>query len=196
MAQQSQSNLHEDLPMKPSSSHPPPTNPEDEEGKPKLSPAKAYFKLWTYASPLDIFLRLLGTAAILAAGTALPLMTIVFGTFVNEFNGWGTGATTPDEFRKAVNKNAVYLVYIFIGRFAVSCFAGNFIRARVTRVGELSRCHALQCDRIADHAQDPPPLRRQGYPPADFLLRPPLDRIYLHEFVLPKLLSDLGLWLI
>jgi len=55
---------------------------------PSPSPVRAYFKLWTYANNGvdDIFLRLVGTVGFLAAGVALPLMTLVFGAFVNDFN--------------------------------------------------------------------------------------------------------------
>lgn len=86
---------------------------------PSGSPVKSYFKLWAHAARSDVLLRAIGTMAFLAAGVALPVMTIVFGAFVNDFNDWGSGKSTPDRFKDAVNKNALYLVYIFIARFAV-----------------------------------------------------------------------------
>lgn len=33
-------------------------------------------------------------------------MTIIFGEFINDFTGFGTGATSPEEFRDAIAKNA------------------------------------------------------------------------------------------
>jgi len=80
-----------------------------------VAPMSAYFKLWSYASPLDNFLRCLATLAAAGGGTAEPLMSIIFGNLVNLFNG-----TTPEEFRSEVNKNALYFVYLFIGKFVVS----------------------------------------------------------------------------
>jgi ATP-binding cassette subfamily B (MDR/TAP) protein 1 len=56
-------------------------NADDE----KLSAFGAYVRLWTYASPLDILLRIIGCLAGLGAGTAYPLMTIVFGNLINDF---------------------------------------------------------------------------------------------------------------
>jgi hypothetical protein len=36
----------------------------------------------------------------------LPLMTLVFGRLVNDFNDWGRGAASPVRLQAAVNKNA------------------------------------------------------------------------------------------
>ncbi|KAI9795552.1 MAG: multidrug-resistance transporter mdr5 [Piccolia ochrophora] len=78
-----------------------------------------YFRLWRYATPLDTVLRLCGFFAAIAGGTALPLMTIVFGQLVNDFNGWGVGTTTPEQLRSAVNRNALFFVYLFLGKFVL-----------------------------------------------------------------------------
>jgi ATP-binding cassette subfamily B (MDR/TAP) protein 1 len=37
---------------------------------------------------------------------ALPLMTVVFGALINNFNRWGAGASSPAELYHAVSKNA------------------------------------------------------------------------------------------
>jgi hypothetical protein len=65
-----------------------------------------YLKLWTYATPLDVALRVCGFFAACGAGSAVPLMTLVFGALVNDFNAWGAGATSPGQLQAAVNKNA------------------------------------------------------------------------------------------
>src|SRR4051794_37766005 len=69
----------------------------------KLSPFEAYFRLWTYADPLDVVLRVIATAAALGGGTAYPLMTIVFGNLVNYFNDRGVNVLSSAEFRSRVN---------------------------------------------------------------------------------------------
>jgi len=84
----------------------------------EITPAAAYFKLWSFASPLDVVLRVLAAACSTGSGTAEPLMSIVFGNLVNLFNG--TSDVTPEEFRRQVNRNALYLFALFIGKFAVS----------------------------------------------------------------------------
>lgn len=83
-----------------------------------ISPIAAYFKLWSFALPFDVALRTLAAVAFAGAGTAEPLMTIFFGNLVNLYNN--EDPRTPAEFRAEINKNALYLVYLFIGKLAVS----------------------------------------------------------------------------
>ena len=83
-----------------------------------ISPGSAYFQLWSFASPLDVLLRVLAGLAAAGSGTAEPLMAIIFGNLVNLFNG--NPPVSPEEFRSQVNKNSLYFVYLFIGKFAVS----------------------------------------------------------------------------
>lgn len=96
-------------------------NSNDDSAKPAKeeaqSPMGAYFKLWSFASPLDVLIRSLAALASAGAGTAEPLMSIIFGDLVNLFNG--NPPITPEEFRRRINKNALYFVYLFIGKFAV-----------------------------------------------------------------------------
>lgn len=96
--------------------------PKTSEDEP-IAPMRAYFKLWSYASPLDNILRCLAALAAAGSGTAEPLMAIIFGNLVNLFNG--TSPITPEEFRSQVNKNALYFVYLFIGKFAVSLYSAK-----------------------------------------------------------------------
>jgi len=96
---------------------------DHDNGKPpekekQISPMNAYFKLWSFATPLDVLLRCLAALASAGSGTAEPLMAIVFGNLVNLFNG--TEPITPAEFRSEINKNSLWFVYLFIGKFAVS----------------------------------------------------------------------------
>ena len=81
---------------------------------------KAYVRLWSYASPLDVLLRICGALAACAGGTAYPLMTVIFGNLVNDFNGLATGGSDPKKTEKQINRNALWLVYLFIGKFVVS----------------------------------------------------------------------------
>lgn len=83
-----------------------------------IPPMSAYLKLWSFATPLDVFLRILGAIAAAGGGTAEPLMSLIFGNLVNLFNG--NPPLSPKEFRSEINKNALYFVYLFIGKFVVS----------------------------------------------------------------------------
>ena len=46
-------------------------------------------------------------------------MTLVFGDLVNAFNAWGTGSISPADLRSAVNRNSLWFVYLFIGKFCL-----------------------------------------------------------------------------
>jgi ATP-binding cassette subfamily B (MDR/TAP) protein 1 len=116
-----------------------PSEKGHDDEKPSLSPSKAYFRLWTYANYADISLRLAGTVAFLATGTAMPIMTIIFGRFVNDFNDWGSGGSTPEILKQTIGKNALYLVYIFIGRFAASYLGAMLYNVTSSRIARKIR---------------------------------------------------------
>ena len=79
-------------------------------------------KLWYFGTGIDQLLRACGFLCACAAGSALPLMTIVFGKFVNDFNGWANGTISPGELRSTISKNAIWLVYLFIAKGTVGVF--------------------------------------------------------------------------
>jgi ATP-binding cassette subfamily B (MDR/TAP) protein 1 len=54
-------------------------------------------------STTDAGLDLVGALAAVGAGTVLPLMALVFGSFVSKFAKFGAGLTTPAIFRTDVN---------------------------------------------------------------------------------------------
>ncbi|KAF3934517.1 hypothetical protein ABW19_dt0205961 [Dactylella cylindrospora] len=84
------------------------------------SPFVSYILVWTYASWIDGLGRLLATVAAVGAGTGYPLMTIIFGNFVNDFNKWALGIASPSYFQDSVNYNAKFLLYIWAGKFTLS----------------------------------------------------------------------------
>ena len=85
--------------------------------KDEITPQAAYFQLWSFATPLDVVLRVLAALCSAGSGTAEPLMAIVFGNLVDLFNGT---PVSPEEFRRKVNRYSLFFLYLFIGKFAVS----------------------------------------------------------------------------
>lgn len=116
-----------------------PTKEEQE-----LPPWRAYFRLWTYASPLDLFLRFIGAAAALGAGSAYPLMTLIFGSLVNVFNDRAVGLMSPAEFRSKVDHQTLWFVYLFIGKFTLLCFADFVYCFTATRMAKRIRLQYLE----------------------------------------------------
>lgn len=86
----------------------------------KAGPWQAYLRLQAEASALELFIRFLAIWASIGAGVAYPLMAVIFGNLVNDFNGWGSGEISPSEFRHSVSHNALWFVYLFAGKVVVS----------------------------------------------------------------------------
>jgi len=96
-----------------------------------LSP---YLRVWRYFTPFDYALRVCGFLAACGAGAALPLMTIIFGHLVDDFNSWGIGASSSREMLDSISQNALYFLYLFIAKFCLVfintfCFRITAIRA-------------------------------------------------------------------
>ncbi|KAF2187080.1 multidrug resistance protein [Zopfia rhizophila CBS 207.26] len=112
------------------------------DGAQTVSPMGAYFKLWSFADPFDVFLRCLAALAALGSGTAEPLMAIIFGNLVNIFNG--DPPVSPEEFRSQVNKNALYFVYLFVGKFACVYTAAVLFNLTASRMAGKIRLRYLR----------------------------------------------------
>jgi ATP-binding cassette, subfamily B (MDR/TAP), member 1 len=83
-----------------------------------------YLRIFHYADPLSRVLFAGAMLGSLASGSALPLMTLVFGKFTNEFSSLSVGAADRDRFTSAVNDLLLYFVYLFVGRFVI-VYAAN-----------------------------------------------------------------------
>lgn len=92
-----------------------------------------YFRIWGYSTPLDHVLRTCAIISGVVCGAALPLMTLVFGNLIDNFNDWNTGNLSPSEFRSKVSKNALWFTYLFIGIFALASFNTFCFRFTATR---------------------------------------------------------------
>jgi ATP-binding cassette subfamily B (MDR/TAP) protein 1 len=103
-------------------------------------------------------LHTVGFFSAIGAGAALPLMTLVFGELVNVFNEWGqvdadgNPLVTPHQFRQEINKNALWFVYLFIGKFVLvylhtTCF--TIAATRMTRGLRLAYVKSILRQEIA-----------------------------------------------
>lgn len=64
---------------------------------------KSYLRIFNYADRTSWFLYAVSFAAAIAAGSALPLMDLLFGKFVTTFNNFATGAVGPDDYMRQVS---------------------------------------------------------------------------------------------
>ncbi|UQC87538.1 multidrug resistance protein 3 [Colletotrichum lupini] len=109
---------------------------KDSKGK-KPGSLHFFFRVhWSYSTSLDHALRLIGLIAAIASGILPPLMTVVFGSSVNQFNDYENGSISGQDLYRNMSKNALWLLYLFIGRFFLvyvhsTCF--GLVGIRVTR---------------------------------------------------------------
>ncbi|TFK23400.1 multidrug resistance protein 1 [Coprinopsis marcescibilis] len=104
-------------------------------------PPVGFLELFRFASKFEIGLDILGLFAAAVAGSAQPLMTILFGNLTQDFVNFGrvleaagkgnleAAAEIPaaaDSFRKSAALNASYLVYIGVG-MAVATYTYMYI---------------------------------------------------------------------
>ncbi|CAD0018293.1 unnamed protein product [Aureobasidium pullulans] len=62
----------------------------------------AYFRMFTYADRLGIILYAVGILCMIVSGTALPLLDLIFGQFVNTFNDFAQGNISVGHFRSEI----------------------------------------------------------------------------------------------
>lgn len=61
-------------------------------------------RVFTYNDTLGWVLNGIAFVCMIVSGTILPLMDLVFGKFINVFNGFVTGDLSPADYREKVNE--------------------------------------------------------------------------------------------
>ncbi|KAF1996643.1 leptomycin B resistance protein pmd1 [Amniculicola lignicola CBS 123094] len=105
-----------------------------------------YFRVFSYGTKLDVLLVSLSVTTSVGAGLAMPLMNIVFGQLVGDFANYFIPGNnvTKQEFQAAVNKNARYILYLFIAKFAMSYISMLTIRISGLRMSAALRLAYLR----------------------------------------------------
>jgi ATP-binding cassette subfamily B (MDR/TAP) protein 1 len=73
--------------------------------------------LYRYATVNDYLIIAVSALCSIAAGAALPLMTVVFGNLAGEFNGYFAGTISRAQFDHTISHMVLYFVYIGIAEF-------------------------------------------------------------------------------
>ncbi|PGH08261.1 hypothetical protein AJ79_06047 [Helicocarpus griseus UAMH5409] len=110
----SPSEAEEKLPSIPSS------DGESKEEKPHNGGMQDLFRVFSYADSTAWALYAVSFVAAIAAGLAMPLMTLVFGGFVTVITDFATGVSTQEQFRSEVNNFSLWFVYLFIAKFILT----------------------------------------------------------------------------
>lgn len=110
----------------------PPATSSTPKGEEKATQAKArpereaalkdYLRVFSYATKWDFVMMVAGGIASIGAGITLPLMNIIFGKLVGQFNDYFTADTTQDQasFQKLLNRQALYIFALFLARFGLN----------------------------------------------------------------------------
>ena len=61
-------------------------------------------RMFTYADRLSICLYIIGVICMAASGTALPILDLIFGQFVNTFNDFAQDAVSVSHFRSQISQ--------------------------------------------------------------------------------------------
>ncbi|TDZ12941.1 ABC transporter BEA3 [Colletotrichum spinosum] len=115
--------------------------------KPEREPAlKDYLRVFAYATKWDIFAYFAAGVCAIGGGTTLPLLNIVFGQLVNEFNGYflPNSTTTEARFKAIADRQALYLFILFLARFALNYVNKFAFRMIGIRLSSAIRLHYLQ----------------------------------------------------
>lgn len=73
--------------------------------------------LYRYSTRNDYFIMIVSAICSIAAGAAMPLMTVIFGQLAGDFNGYFQGTVSHHSFEHTIVHNILYLVYIGIAEF-------------------------------------------------------------------------------
>ncbi|KAJ8119969.1 hypothetical protein ONZ43_g3201 [Nemania bipapillata] len=73
--------------------------------------------LYRYATRNDLIIIFVSAIAAIAAGAALPLMTVVFGKLQGSFQGFFNGQVARDDFSHQLNSLVLNFIYLAVGEF-------------------------------------------------------------------------------
>jgi ATP-binding cassette, subfamily B (MDR/TAP), member 1 len=98
--------------------HLPPAEAEILKRQVNIPELKAGWKnLYRYSTRNDILIMIVSGLCAIAAGAALPLMTVIFGNLAGEFNGYFSGSSSRSDFNDTITHNVLYFVYLGIAEF-------------------------------------------------------------------------------
>ncbi|KAF2115532.1 lipid A export ATP-binding/permease protein msbA [Lophiotrema nucula] len=117
--------------------------PQSEVGKAlQTKPGEGSFvRILGYATWFDRFMMTVAAVCSVGAGAALPIMNIVFGKLVGSFTGYFTvgSGVTEKQFRAGVDRNALYIFCLFIGKFCLGYISTYAFRMSGIRISAAIR---------------------------------------------------------
>ncbi|UKZ61367.1 uncharacterized protein TrAtP1_002633 [Trichoderma atroviride] len=103
-------------------------------------------RIFSHAGKWDMILLVVAAVAAIGSGITMPLMTLIFGRLVGSFNDYfsPSNAVTESQFGDSIDKKALDVVYLFIGKFVLSYIANYLFRITSIRLSAAIRLHYLR----------------------------------------------------
>jgi ATP-binding cassette subfamily B (MDR/TAP) protein 1 len=79
--------------------------------------------LYRYGTRNDFLIMAVSALCAIAAGAALPLMTVIFGQLTGTFNGYFQGLVSRADFNHTISHMVLYFVYLGIAEFVTTYIA-------------------------------------------------------------------------
>jgi ATP-binding cassette subfamily B (MDR/TAP) protein 1 len=119
------------------------TNTKQTVRTPKISD---YLRVFSYATKWDVCVYTIASLASIGAGITLPLMNVVFGQLAGQFTDYYSEATmlTRNDFDRILNRQALYIMALFIGRWGLNTINKYCFRMIGIRLSSAIRLHYLQ----------------------------------------------------
>jgi ATP-binding cassette subfamily B (MDR/TAP) protein 1 len=110
---------------------------------PKISD---YLRVFSYATKWDICVYTIASLASIGAGITLPLMNVVFGQLAGQFTDYYSKASvlTRDDFDRVLNRQALYILALFVGRWGLNTINKYCFRMIGIRLSSAVRLRYLQ----------------------------------------------------
>ncbi|KAI1333561.1 P-loop containing nucleoside triphosphate hydrolase protein [Xylariaceae sp. FL0016] len=114
--------------------------------RPQLTPKFSdYLRVFSYATPWDFTVYVVAAIASLGAGVSFPLMNIIFGQLVGQFTDYyGSSSPSPDDFNALLNKQALYIMALFVARWGLGALTTFCFRMIGIRLSSAVRRQYLQ----------------------------------------------------
>jgi ATP-binding cassette, subfamily B (MDR/TAP), member 1 len=106
-----------------------------------------YLRIFTYAKKWDLVVYVIASLASIGAGITMPLMIVVFGQLVGDFTNYfrDDGTISQASFESILNRQALYIMALFLGRWALNSINTFCFRMIGIRLSSAIRLHYLRC---------------------------------------------------
>ncbi|KAH8819085.1 P-loop containing nucleoside triphosphate hydrolase protein, partial [Xylogone sp. PMI_703] len=120
--------------------------------KPEVEPLERtpvfsdYLRVFSYATRWDFCIYVIASLASIGGGATMPLMNVIFGQLVGQFGDYykDASAISRDDFERILNKQALYLMGLFIGRWGLNSINKFCFRMIGIRLSSAVRLHYME----------------------------------------------------